>query len=59
MNLKDAVALVTGGGSGLGAATAREFAGRGAKIVILDLPSSPGPRVAEEFGGTGRSSPLT
>jgi NAD(P)-dependent dehydrogenase (short-subunit alcohol dehydrogenase family) len=50
MNLKDAVALITGGGSGLGAATAREFAAHGAKIAILDLPSSPGAKVAEELG---------
>ncbi len=57
MNLKDAVALVTGGGSGLGAATARGFAGCGAKIVILDLPSSPGAKVAEEFGANGTFVP--
>ena len=50
MNLKDAVAVITGGGSGLGAATAREFAQHGAKIAILDLLSSPGAKVAEEFG---------
>lgn len=50
MNLKDAVAVVTGGGSGLGAATAREFASHGAKIAILDLPSSPGAKMAEELG---------
>ncbi|HYL60591.1 MAG TPA: SDR family NAD(P)-dependent oxidoreductase, partial [Candidatus Acidoferrales bacterium] len=50
MNLKNAVALVTGGGSGLGEATAREFASAGAKIAILDLPASPGAKVAESLG---------
>lgn len=53
MNLRDAVAVITGGGSGLGEATGREFAGAGAKIVILDLPNSPGAKVAESFGGQG------
>ncbi len=50
MNLKDSVALITGGGSGLGEATAREFSSAGAKAAILDLPSSPGARVAESLG---------
>ena len=53
MNLKDAVAVITGGGSGLGAATAHEFAEHGAKVAILDLPSSPGAKLAEGFGAKG------
>ncbi len=53
MNLKDAVAIITGGGSGLGEATAREFANAGAHIVILDLPNSPGAKVAKLFGNRG------
>jgi 3-hydroxyacyl-CoA dehydrogenase/3-hydroxy-2-methylbutyryl-CoA dehydrogenase len=53
MNLKDAVAVVTGGGSGLGEATAREFAQGGARIAILDLPNSPGAKVAESLGEKG------
>jgi NAD(P)-dependent dehydrogenase (short-subunit alcohol dehydrogenase family) len=53
MDLKDAVAVITGGGSGLGEATAHEFAAGGARIVILDLPNSPGPKVAESLGEKG------
>jgi NAD(P)-dependent dehydrogenase (short-subunit alcohol dehydrogenase family) len=51
MNPKNAVALVTGGGSGLGEATARELASVGAKIAILDLPSSAGQQVADSLEG--------
>ena len=47
------VALITGGGSGLGAATAHELASAGARIAILDLPSSPGAKIAAEFGSNG------
>lgn len=57
MNLKDAVAVITGGGSGLGEATAREFAASGAKIVLLDLPNSPAPKLAESFGAQGLFTP--
>ena len=57
MDLKDAVAVITGGGSGLGEATAREFAAGGAKVVILDLANSPGPKVAESFGDRGLFTP--
>ena len=42
MDIKDAVVMITGGGSGLGAASAAEFAARGARIVIVDLPSTLG-----------------
>ncbi|GAA4971108.1 SDR family NAD(P)-dependent oxidoreductase [Actinoplanes utahensis] len=51
------VALVTGGASGLGLATARALAAAGAAVVIVDLPSSDGEDVAERLGGTARFSP--
>lgn len=36
MQLKDVAVIITGGGSGLGAATARAMAAKGAKIGVLD-----------------------
>ena len=51
MQLAGSVALVTGGASGLGLATARELASAGAAVVLVDLPSSPGQRAAEDLGG--------
>ncbi|SFT07845.1 3-hydroxyacyl-CoA dehydrogenase [Saccharopolyspora flava] len=50
MDIKGAVALVTGGASGLGLATVKELHGQGAKVVIVDLPSSQGETVAKELG---------
>lgn len=46
------VAVITGGGSGLGEATARELAGRGFHPAIIDLPASPGADLAEELAGS-------
>jgi NAD(P)-dependent dehydrogenase (short-subunit alcohol dehydrogenase family) len=51
MNVNDKVALVTGGASGLGLASVRALAGQGARVVVVDLPSSNGKGVAEELGG--------
>ena len=50
MQLAGIAALVTGGASGLGLATAERLAGAGAKVVILDLPSSQGEEVARRLG---------
>jgi NAD(P)-dependent dehydrogenase (short-subunit alcohol dehydrogenase family) len=51
MEMQGKGAVITGGGSGLGAATARALAARGARVGILDLGSSNGAKVAEELGG--------
>ena len=50
MEITDAVALVTGGASGLGLATATRLAGAGARVVVVDLPGSDGERVADDLG---------
>ncbi|MEV6253328.1 3-hydroxyacyl-CoA dehydrogenase [Nocardia sp. NPDC051911] len=50
MEISNSVAAVTGGASGLGLATVRELHGKGAKVVIIDLPSSSGEAVAKELG---------
>jgi NAD(P)-dependent dehydrogenase (short-subunit alcohol dehydrogenase family) len=49
-----AVAIVTGGASGLGAATATRLAAQGATVVILDLPSSQGAQTAAGLPGSAR-----
>ena len=51
------VAIVTGGASGLGGATVRRLVADGAKVVILDLPSSPGADLAAELGAAVRFAP--
>ncbi|MFD4673645.1 3-oxoacyl-ACP reductase [Lentzea sp. NPDC058450] len=49
--LEGRVAVVTGGGSGIGLATARRFASEGAKVVIADLDPTSGKAAADEVGG--------
>jgi len=51
MNLKGMAAVITGGASGLGEATARELASAGAKVAILDLNEDLGQKMAKELGG--------
>ena len=50
MRIEGRGALVTGGASGLGRATAEALAGRGARVVVFDLPTSPGEQAAGEMG---------
>jgi NAD(P)-dependent dehydrogenase (short-subunit alcohol dehydrogenase family) len=51
MNVNGVAAVVTGAASGLGEATARELAKRGAKVAIFDRDSDRGTKVADEIGG--------
>jgi NAD(P)-dependent dehydrogenase (short-subunit alcohol dehydrogenase family) len=45
------VAVVTGGGSGIGLATARRFAAEGAKVVVVDIDETAGVAAVREFDG--------
>ena len=51
MELSTTAAVITGGASGLGEATARHFAANGAQVTILDRDAERGPKVAAEIGG--------
>ncbi len=51
MKLNSTLAVVTGGASGLGEATARHFAASGARVTLLDRDSERGEIVAAEIGG--------
>lgn len=51
MKLSTTAAIITGGASGLGEATARHFAAQGAQVTILDRDAERGQKVAEEISG--------
>jgi NAD(P)-dependent dehydrogenase (short-subunit alcohol dehydrogenase family) len=51
MDVNGAAAIVTGGASGLGEATARDLAAHGATVVIADLNEERGKAIADELGG--------
>lgn len=51
MNVEGLAAIVTGGASGLGAATAKMLAAKGAKVTVFDLNAEAGEATAREIGG--------
>ncbi|MFZ5549704.1 MAG: SDR family NAD(P)-dependent oxidoreductase [Pseudomonadota bacterium] len=56
MNIEGQAALVTGGGSGLGEAVAKELARLGAKVAVLDVNEAGAARVAGEIAEAGASA---
>ena len=54
MDLQNMTALITGGASGLGAATARRLAAHGANVVLADLNTENGTALAAELGDNAR-----
>ena len=59
MQLKDVAVLITGGGSGLGAATARAMAAKGAKIGVIDQNKENAEKVAAEVKGVALHADVT
>ncbi|RCW75541.1 SDR family NAD(P)-dependent oxidoreductase [Pseudorhodoferax soli] len=59
MKIQAQAALVTGGASGLGEATARELARLGAKVAVLDRNLERAQQVAAEIGGTAHACDIT
>ena len=59
MEIQGQAALVTGGGSGLGEATARELARLGAKVAVLDLNLENAQKVAADIGGLALHADVT
>jgi NAD(P)-dependent dehydrogenase (short-subunit alcohol dehydrogenase family) len=59
MELNGIGAFVAGGASGLGEATARELAARGARVTIADLNEERGAALADEIGGTFTKADVT
>jgi NAD(P)-dependent dehydrogenase (short-subunit alcohol dehydrogenase family) len=59
MQIQGQAAIVTGGGSGLGEAVARELARQGAKVAVLDVNAANAERVAAEIGGKAFVADIT
>jgi NAD(P)-dependent dehydrogenase (short-subunit alcohol dehydrogenase family) len=59
MKIQGQAALVTGGASGLGEATARELARLGAKVAVLDVNLAQAEKVASEIGGVACQCDIT
>jgi len=59
MQIQGVSAIVTGGGSGMGAATARHLAQQGAKVTVLDVNEDAVLKVAHEIGGLGMVCDVT
>jgi NAD(P)-dependent dehydrogenase (short-subunit alcohol dehydrogenase family) len=59
MNISGSSAIVTGGGSGLGEAVARELARLGAKVAVLDVNAEGAQRVAADIGGIACRADIT
>lgn len=59
MNVSGQAAIVAGGASGLGAATARALAAAGAKVAVLDVNPEAGSRAAAEVGGVAIECDVT
>ncbi|HJZ31344.1 MAG TPA: SDR family NAD(P)-dependent oxidoreductase [Hyphomicrobiaceae bacterium] len=60
MQLNNSIAaVVTGGASGLGAATARALAAKGVKVAVLDVNAEAGERTAKELGGVFAACDVT
>ena len=59
MNIAGHSAIVTGGGSGLGEAVARELARLGARVAVLDVNAAGAQRVATDIGGLACTTDIT
>ncbi|NQV60149.1 MAG: SDR family NAD(P)-dependent oxidoreductase [Alphaproteobacteria bacterium] len=59
MHIQGMAAIITGGGSGLGAATARHLASAGAKVALLDINMDQARGVAAEIGGIALECDVT
>lgn len=57
-SLVDKVVLVTGGGSGIGAAMVEAFAGNDAKVAFLDIQPEPSQKLVEHITAAGKRAPL-